>query len=478
VSGGSEQAAVRRHGFAILPYDGAPHGGKWPAPLDIAMAVAARLQSPCNDDMDVRWTALTAANVSGSCVRYCTEAARSGPPACAHHSVLSTPALSTAIRNFHMFSRARLAISATLLALGISPAAAFTPESGIWWNPAESGTGLQIEIQDNFMALSGYVFNDDGTPVWVTAQGLLQAGGTRFVSSDNRNDGSWLNTFSGGQCIGCPYAGPPTAQLGSKGPLVVTFDPSDPTIAVLNWGGRNILIERFQFNLGRPGDNVLVHTSKMLGEWNAMLDLSNATTPAATNFVGDVVVFDRINPAIAPQRATFEGCRPADAVTTHCTTTAATQNDVAGSFDVETRRHVFVVTETRDSAGDPLTCLLYDVRVDTNSFEGGLDGDLQSSNDGGVIPYPCGTGNVFVLPAYPVRGFRSASRTEVEAASSAPANSSAAIDFAMQAAKLGVPAPAGNTWSPGNDSADVQVRRNALVTQLEQQLFARRLSAD
>jgi len=371
-----------------------------------------------------------------------------------------------------MLIRTRLALSITLLALGITPAVAFTPESGVWWNPVEPGTGLQLEIQDNFMALSGYVFNNDGTPTWVTAQGLLQAGGTRFISSDNRNDGTWLNTFRGGQCIGCVYTGGPIAEQGSMGPVVVTFDPNDPRTAVLNWGGRNILIERFQFYLGRPGDNVFVHTSKMLGEWNAMLDLSNVTTPAATNFVGDVLVFDKFNPAIAPQRATFEGCRPVDAVTTHCTTTAAAQNDVAGSFDVESRRHVFVVTETRDSAGDPLTCLLYDVRVDTNQFEGGLDGDLQSSNDGGVIPYPCGTGNVFVLPAYPVRGFRSASRTQVEDSGSAQPRSSAAIDFAMEVLKLEVPAATTGHTGLATDAVSVQVRRNALVTRLEQQLRA------
>ena len=369
-----------------------------------------------------------------------------------------------------MVTRIRLALSAALLAVGLSPAAAYTPESGVWWNPAEPGTGLQIEIQDNFMALSGYVFNNDGTPVWVTSQGLLQAGGTRFVSSDNRNDGSWLNSFTGGQCIGCPYGGPPTAQLGSKGPLVVTFDPNDPTLAVLNWGGRNILIERLHFYLGRPGDNVLVRTSKMLGEWNAMLDLSNATTPAATKFVGDVLVFDKFNPAIAPQRATFEGCRPVDAITTRCTTTAATQNDIAGSFDVETRRHVFVVTQTRNSAGAPLTCLLYDVRVDTNSFEGGLDGDLQSSNDGGVIPYACNTGNVFVLPAYPVRGFRSANRTQVTRPTGAVSRSAAAIDFAMEAAKVTLPALTDANVGSASDDAGVQMRRNALVTRLEQQL--------
>ncbi len=372
-----------------------------------------------------------------------------------------------------MLTRARLALSVTLLALGLTPAAAFTPESGVWWNPAESGTGLQIEIQDNFMALSGYVFNNNGTPVWVTAQGLLQAGGARFVSSDNRSDGSWLNTFSGGQCIGCPYLGPPVEELGSKGPVVVTFDPNNPTVAVLNWGGRNTLIERYQFYLGRPGDNVPVHTSKMLGEWSAMLDLSNVATPAATDFVGDVLVFDKINTAIAPARSSFEGCRPPDALTTRCSAISNAQNHVVGSFDVDSRRHFFIVTVTRDSAGEPLTCLLYDVRVDTNSFEGGLDGDLQSNNDGGVIPHDCNTGNVFALPAYPVRGFRSASRTQVIDASSAQQRNTAATDFAMEAAKLGVPVPGGNSNGVANDAVSIQTRRNALVTELQQQLSSR-----
>jgi hypothetical protein len=358
-----------------------------------------------------------------------------------------------------MSVRARFALSPLLLLAVTAPGLAYTPESGVWWNPEEPGTGLQIEIQDNFMALSGYVFDSAGAPLWVTAQGFLDAERWNFVSTEDASDGSWLNTFQGGQCIGCEYPGPSTAQLGSQGPVRVAFDPADPTKGVLVWGERSIPIERFHFYLTRPGDGASVHTTKMLGEWNVLLDLTRLSVPDSTRFDGEVLLIEQFDAAEPPARSSYSGCRPDDALVTGCSVQARQEHDLVGSFDTDTFRHIIIVTDSRDAEGAPVNCVLYDVRVDTNMFEGGLDGDSDSLNDGGVIPYPCGAGNVFAFPAYPVRGFRSASRSELET-----------IAVAKQRA-------ASSTFAPLEPSLSADVtplqRRQALVRVLEAKLGVR-----
>ena len=66
-----------------------------------------------------------------------------------------------------------LAPLSLVVALVAAPAQAYTPESGIWWNPAESGSGYVIEIQDNFMALGYYGGDAQGRATWWTSAGFL-----------------------------------------------------------------------------------------------------------------------------------------------------------------------------------------------------------------------------------------------------------------------------------------------------------------
>ena len=42
----------------------------------------------------------------------------------------------------------------------------------LWWIPAESGWGVTIDHQQNFMFLTFFIYRADGSPYWVTA--LLQ----------------------------------------------------------------------------------------------------------------------------------------------------------------------------------------------------------------------------------------------------------------------------------------------------------------
>jgi hypothetical protein len=46
----------------------------------------------------------------------------------------------------------------------------------LWWNPAESGWGVTVDHQQNFMFLTFFVYQANGSPYWVTAN--LQKVGT------------------------------------------------------------------------------------------------------------------------------------------------------------------------------------------------------------------------------------------------------------------------------------------------------------
>ena len=113
-----------------------------------------------------------------------------------------------------------------LLSAFARPVSAFTPESGFYWNAAEAGRGFTIEIQDNFLFMIGYVYRQDGSSTFITTQGLMQG---------NAAYQGVLDTFSNGQCTGCPYNGFPNIQPGSAGPVSIVF--TSETTATMTWNG-------------------------------------------------------------------------------------------------------------------------------------------------------------------------------------------------------------------------------------------------
>jgi hypothetical protein len=56
---------------------------------------------------------------------------------------------------------------------GVTPA--FVPETGWWWNEAESGRGYFIEVKNNYAFIAGYMYEADGRPVWYIAEGPMTA---------------------------------------------------------------------------------------------------------------------------------------------------------------------------------------------------------------------------------------------------------------------------------------------------------------
>jgi hypothetical protein len=111
---------------------------------------------------------------------------------------------------------------------GVAPLA-FTPVTGLWWNPNESGTGYNVQVQHGVLVVAMYSYTNAGDPVWYLAVGHLSnaAGGVTATAT--------LDKYRGGQCASCMYQMP--SLIGNDGGMTVTF--TSPTIATVQLpGGR------------------------------------------------------------------------------------------------------------------------------------------------------------------------------------------------------------------------------------------------
>jgi hypothetical protein len=105
------------------------------------------------------------------------------------------------------------------------PPPAFTPQIGLWWNPAESGTGYAIDFKHGVLVMTVYSYATNGLPQWYIAYGPMSA----YTWT-----GTLLKTLNG-QCISCAYT--PAVGNGNDGTVTVVF--SSPTAGTMYLpGGR------------------------------------------------------------------------------------------------------------------------------------------------------------------------------------------------------------------------------------------------
>jgi hypothetical protein len=125
---------------------------------------------------------------------------------------------------------------------------AMTPEIGLWSNPAASGTGYNIDVQNNVMAVTIFSTDALGAPIYYLAAGPMVA--------DNKFTGTMLR-ISNGQCFGCPYKAP---VVTPDAPVSITFtSPTTASIVVNN--GAPVPISRVVFGIDPTS------ISSLLGEW-------------------------------------------------------------------------------------------------------------------------------------------------------------------------------------------------------------------
>jgi len=103
------------------------------------------------------------------------------------------------------------------------------PQVGLWWNPAESGTGYALDFKHGMLVVTIYSYTASGPPIWYLATGPVIE--NHFTAT--------LDRFQSGQCISCTYR-PPTIN-GNDGTISILFVSSTSAIMTLP-GGRNFQI--------------------------------------------------------------------------------------------------------------------------------------------------------------------------------------------------------------------------------------------
>lgn len=138
---------------------------------------------------------------------------------------------------------------------------AMLPDSGWYWNRTESGRGFNIEIQNDLLFVSAFIYDKDGRPIW-----LVSGGG---MSSATTYKGQLIQT-SHGQCLQCRYYKPDEDSVGDieiqfsnnyfaqTAKITITGSsaqllPSTPSV---------ILTSRQIFGLDLSSD-----TQPLMGEW-------------------------------------------------------------------------------------------------------------------------------------------------------------------------------------------------------------------
>ena len=117
---------------------------------------------------------------------------------------------------------------------GGAAALPFMPFNGLWWNPDESGSGYNIQVQRDVMVVTMFAYTAAGEPVWYYAPGRLAGAGAGVALS------STLDRYHGGQCASCAYVRPTVA--GSDGAFSIVFD--SPVSATVHLpGGRTTRIQ-------------------------------------------------------------------------------------------------------------------------------------------------------------------------------------------------------------------------------------------
>ncbi|TWO70964.1 hypothetical protein FN976_11600 [Caenimonas sedimenti] len=92
-----------------------------------------------------------------------------------------------------------------------TPVAGLQPETGIYWNPDQSGRGYTVEALGDTLTVTMFHYDERGEPTWHLAAGPMRAGG--FNAGFMR--------YSGGQTLDGPYRAP--AQPLLQGALGASF---------------------------------------------------------------------------------------------------------------------------------------------------------------------------------------------------------------------------------------------------------------
>ncbi len=120
-----------------------------------------------------------------------------------------------------------LALVSFLMIGGARATSAHTDLSDIWWNPAESGWGMQMVNTGIFVFATIYIYGPDGKPMWLTGQLTLSgAGGVTYSGPLYATTGPYFGGPFNPGAVGATQVGTMTFVLTTvtSGQLTYTVD--------------------------------------------------------------------------------------------------------------------------------------------------------------------------------------------------------------------------------------------------------------
>jgi len=153
----------------------------------------------------------------------------------------------------------------------------FQPETGWYWNPAESGSGYSLEVQGNNLFLVGFMYDSNGNPVWYFSAGPL--------STPTTYAGSLLQ-FSDGQTLTGAYHPPGTPA--NVGTLSLAFTAPNAATLTFNGSGAEATATKDENFTDVAGNKVSIVTrSTVTGLTWSLAEFLGPPLPGATGTTSD-----------------------------------------------------------------------------------------------------------------------------------------------------------------------------------------------
>ena len=135
-----------------------------------------------------------------------------------------------------------------------------SPEPGFWWSTAEVGLGFALEVQNGYLVMAGFIYDELGKPTWHLTAGRM--------SSISDYSGSWKQ-YANGQTLAGQYR-PATILKPNTGMVSVNFT-STSTAQLTLPNGRVIKIERLGVGFQSPIEMTQISrslTAQLAGAWS------------------------------------------------------------------------------------------------------------------------------------------------------------------------------------------------------------------
>jgi hypothetical protein len=146
------------------------------------------------------------------------------------------------------FSRHLAAVFSLAIALAATPASAATDYTDLWWNPSESGWGVNFIQADDFIFSTFFIYGPSGQPTWYTGQLALDANnnwiGPLYMTSGTYFGSPWNPGQSGIRQVGSVSFVPTTEASGtlsySVDGVIVSKQVVRQTLKTIPLGGSSL----------------------------------------------------------------------------------------------------------------------------------------------------------------------------------------------------------------------------------------------